>query len=219
MLLRLLALTLLTALPAAAEAICDPPRGTRLTVTGVASNDTLNMRSRAGASNPIVSRIGPNERGVTATGRTAWSRGQCTTTCQGAEGGLNDRGRSIAYGCKANGDIWYEVRRSNGVTGWASAAFLDLAGGGGGTSTPAKPVIETRVRFTCLNGGPMTVEIHQGGGQADVKIGGRTYRLQRQDIPSLRYAFQSRDGARLRGGRDLVEWRFPDGLRLNCIGG
>jgi hypothetical protein len=217
MLLRALALALSFALPAAAEAICDPPKGTRLTVSGVAANDTLNMRSGPGASNPIVSRIGPNERGVTATGRTAWSRGQCTNTCSGAEGGLNDRGRSIAYGCKANGDIWYEVRRSNGATGWASARFLDI-GSGGGTTAPAKPVIETRAPFTCLNGGPMTVEIHQGGGQADVKIGGQTYRLQRVES-GLRYSFQARDGARLRGGRDLVEWRFPDGPRLNCIGG
>jgi hypothetical protein len=217
MFLRALALSLAFALPAAAEAICDPPRGTRLTVTGVAANDTLNMRSKAGASNPIVSRIGPNERGVTATGRSAWSRGQCNTTCSGAEGGLNDRGRSIAYGCKANGDIWYEVRRANGATGWASARFLDIASGGG-TTAPAKPVIEKRASFTCLTGGPMTVEIHRGGGQADVKIGGKTYRVQRRDDPSLRYSFQSRDGARLRGGRDIVEWRWPNGDRVNCIG-
>jgi uncharacterized protein YraI len=215
MFLRALALSLAFALPAAAEAICDPPRGTRLTVTGVASNDTLNMRSGPGASNPTVSRIGPNERGVTATGRAAWSRGQCNTTCSGAEGGLNDRGRSIAYGCKANGDIWYEVRRSNGATGWASARFLDLAGGG--TTAPAKPVIETRATFTCLNGGQMRVEVHKGGGQSDVTIGGKTFRLQRRDEPTLRYSFQSRDGARLRGGRDIVEWRWPNGDRVNCI--
>jgi SH3-like domain-containing protein len=210
-----LVLTLLAALPAAAEAICDPPRGTRLTVTGVAANDTLNMRREPSASAQVVSQIAPNERGVTATGRTAWARGQCTTTCQGAEGGLNDRGRAIAFGCKADGNIWYEVRRSNGTTGWANARFLDLASGG--TTTPSRPVIETRVTFNCLTSGRMTVEIHRGGGQADVTISGKTYRLLRRENQSMRYSFQSSDGARLLGGRDLVEWRWPNGNRVNCI--
>jgi uncharacterized protein YgiM (DUF1202 family) len=215
MLLRALALTILTTLPAAAEAICDPPRGTRLTVTGVAANDTLNMRREPSASARIVSQIGPNERGVTATGRTAWARGQCTTTCQGAEGGLNDRGRAIAFGCKADGNIWYEVRRSNGATGWASARYLDLASGT--TTTPSRPVIERRVTFNCLSSGRMTVEIHQGGGQADVTIARKTYRLQLRENRSLRYSFQSRDGARLLGGRDIVEWRSPDGNQEICL--
>jgi hypothetical protein len=152
---------------------------------------------------------------VTATGRTAWARGQCTTTCQGAEGGLNDRGRAIAYGCKADGNIWYEVRRSNGTTGWANARFLDLASGG--TTTPSRPVIETRVTFNCLTSGRMTLEIHRGGGQADVTISGKTYRLQQRVNQSMRYSFQSGDGARLLGGRDLVEWRWPNGNRVNCI--
>jgi hypothetical protein len=216
MLLRALALTLLTALPAAAEAICDPPRGTRLTVTGVAANDSLNMRSAPGARNPVVSRIGPNERGVTATGRTAWMTSQCNTTCQGAEGGLNDRGRAIAFGCKADGNIWYEVRRSNGATGWSSARFLDLASGG--TPAPSRPVIETRATFACGTSGRLVLEIHQGGGKADVTIGGKTYRLARRETLGLRYSFQASDGARLRGGRDLVEWRFPNADRLNCLG-
>ena len=37
MFLRALALSLTLALPVAAEAICDPPSSTRLTVTGVAA--------------------------------------------------------------------------------------------------------------------------------------------------------------------------------------
>jgi hypothetical protein len=78
-------------------------------------------------------------------------------------------------------------------------------------------VIESRARFTCLAGGQMTVEIHQGGRQADVTIGGKTYRLQQRGNPALRYSFQSDDGARLRGGRDLVEWRWPNGDRANCV--
>jgi hypothetical protein len=219
MLLRVLALSLAFALPAHAEAICNPPRGTALTVVGVASNDSLNMRSGPSARDPIVSRIGPSERGVTATGRVSWAAGQCTNTCSGAEGGLNDRGRAIAFGCKADGNIWYEVRRSNGAVGWSSARFLDLARGTTPKpAPPAKPVIESRLTFTCGTSGRMTVEIHRGGREADVIIGRQTFRLQRRDNPVLRYFYQSSDGARLRGGNDLIEWRWPNGNRVNCIG-
>lgn len=213
-----LALCFSLSLPAGAEAICDPPKGTRLSVSGVAANDSLNMRSRPGASYPVVSRIAPDERGVTATGRTAWSRGQCSTTCSGAEGGLNDRGRAIAYGCKADGNIWYEVRRSNGATGWASARFLDLVSGPTTPPVPSRPVIETRANFTCGTRGRMAVAIHRGGGQADVTIGGQTYRLARRGNPALRYSFEAADGARLLGGRDIVEWRWPNGTRVTCLG-
>jgi hypothetical protein len=216
MLFRALFLSLLTALPAAAEAICDPPRGTRLTVTGVAANDTLNMRREPSASARVVAQIGPNERGVTATGRSAWSRGQCTTTCSGAEGGLNDRGRAIAFGCKAEGNIWYEVRRSNGTTGWSSARFLDIAGGGTPAPSPP-PVIESRASFNCLSSGRLTVEIQRGGSRADVTIGGRSYELQQRGNPGLRYSFESRQGARLLGAREFVEWRWPNGDRDVCI--
>ena len=124
--LRVIAVLLIAAMPALAEPICDPARGTEMRIVGVASNDTLNMRSGPSSSYPNVSQIRPGERGVKATGRTAWAKGQCTTTCSGAEGGLNDTGRSIAYNCKAKGQIWYEVRRENGATGWASGKYIEL---------------------------------------------------------------------------------------------
>jgi SH3-like domain-containing protein len=214
MFLRVLALTLAFALPAAAEAICDPPRGTALTVSGVAANDTLNMRREPNARADVVSRIAPNERGVTATGRAAWARGQCTTTCQGAEGGLNDTGRSIAFGCKARGDIWYEVRRSNGSTGWSNARYLDLASAP--PTTPSRPVVQSRLTFTCGRSGRMTVEIHRGGQTADVTIGRQTFRVERRDDLFINILFQSRDGARLRGNTSVIEWRWPNGERVIC---
>jgi SH3-like domain-containing protein len=214
MFFRALALCLTLAVPAEAEAICDPPRGTALSVTGVAANDTLNMRREPSASARIVSTIGPNERGVTATGRTAWARGQCTTTCSGAAGGLNDTGRSIAFGCKARGDIWYEVRRSNGTTGWSSARYLDLASAP--PTTPSRPVIETRLTYSCGRSDRMTVEIHKGGQLADVTIGRQTFRVERRADLFIPILFTSRDGARLRGTNSLIEWRWPNGNRVTC---
>lgn len=221
MLLRALALTFAFALPALAEPICDPAKGTGFIVVGVAANDTLNMRSGPASSYELVSRIKPGERGVTATGRVAWARGQCNTTCSGAEGGLNDTGRSIAYACKAKGQIWYEVRRSNGAVGWASGKFLDLADDGMVVEPPPppKPEVEARLKYSCGAAGALTVVIYKGGDKADVTIGGKTYAVTRREHLVLRYAYAAGDGARLRGGTTLVEWRWPGGNKVNCAAG
>lgn len=218
MILRALVLLLLSALPASAEAICDPAKGTALTVVGVAADDTLNMRSGPATSYALVSRIRPGERGVTSTGRASRARGQCETTCQGAEGGLNDKGRSIAYGCKANGRIWYEVRRANGDVGWASAKFLDLAGAAVIPVAPIAPApdIETRLRYSCASNQRLTLVIYRGGDKANVMIGGETYFVLRQAHLVLPYSFAAGDGARLRGGAGMAEWRWPDGRKTQC---
>lgn len=220
MILRAFTILLLSALPAAAQAICDPAKGTPLAVTGVAANDTLNLRAGPSASQALVSRIKPDEGGVTSTGRAAISKGQCLTTCSGEEGGLNDTGRSIAYSCKATGKIWYEVRRSNGAVGWASAKFLE--------STddmviiqpqkPPGPVVEERQTYGCGKAGPMTLEIYKGRATADVTIGGVAHLVVRQAAPLMRYAYGAGDGARLRGGKNLIEWRWPDGRKVACTG-
>jgi len=216
--LRALGLFLLSALPASAEAICDPVKGTPLAVTGVAANDTLNMRSGPAASYALVSRIRPGERGVTSTGRASRAKGQCETTCSGAEGGLNDTGRSIAYGCKANGRIWYEVRRANGDVGWASAKFLELAGEGAVPVVPIAPApdVETRLRYACSSNQRLTLVIYRGGDKANVMIGGETYLVLRREHLVLPYSFAAGDGARLRGGASMAEWRWPDGRSTHC---
>lgn len=221
MLFRAVVLFCLTALPAIAEPICKPAKGTALAVVGVAADDTLNMRAAPSASAALLARIAPGERGVTATGRVAWFKGQCYNTCSGAEGGLNDTGRSFAYGCKAKGQIWYEVRRRNGDTGWASAKFLDLVGGGVivDPPRPPKPEVEARLKYTCGSVGPLTVVIYKGGKTADVTIGGKTYPVARKDHILLRFSYAGDDGARLRGGTELIEWRWPGGNKVTCTGG
>lgn len=221
MLLRALAVLCLSALPALAEPICDPARGAGLSVVGVASNDTLNMRAAPSASAALVARIRPGESGVTATGRVAWSKGQCYTTCSGAEGALNDTGRSIAYGCKAGGKIWYEVRRKSGEVGWASAKFLDLAGDAVIVEPPPppKPEVEVVLNYSCGSAGAMKVAIYKGGKTADVNIGGKTYMVIRKDHLVLRFSYAAGDGARLRGGTELIEWRWPGGNKVTCTGG
>lgn len=216
MFLRAAVLLLLSALPVHAEAICDPVKGTRFSVVGVAADDTLNMRSGPAASHALVARIRPGESGVTSTGIASRRKGQCETTCQGAEGGLNDTGRSIAYACKARGDIWYEVRRANGDVGWASAKYLDLAGVAVPPIAPV-PEVEARLGYTCGADRRLSLVIYRGGEKADVTIGGKTYLVLRRDHLVVPYSFAAGDGARLRGGPSLVEWRWPGGRKANCV--
>ncbi len=187
----------------------------------VAANDTLNIRKGPSAGYALVSTFKPGERGVTSTGRVAWAKGQCTTTCSGAEGGLSDVGRYIAYGCKAKGQIWYEVRRANGAVGWASGKFLDLADDGMVIEPPPppKPEIVTQRTYSCGLIGPLVLSIYSGNVSATVKIGGTSFHVVRQEHLVLRYAYGAGDGARLRGGPNLVEWRWPNGKKVNCTAG
>ena len=218
MLSRGLTLFLVMAFPALADDICDPAKGTGLRVAGVAANDTLNVRSSPTASAKLVARIAPGEAGVSATGRAAWAKGQCTTTCSGAEGGLNDIGRSIAYGCKAKGQIWYEVRTAKGAIGWASAKYLEPGKMVAVPPIAEVPTVEKRLRYSCSPGGAMTVQIYRGGQSADVIIGGRPHLVLRKAHALLPYSFAAGDGARLRGTSDLAEWRWPNGQKTNCFG-
>lgn len=219
----ILALALAFALPATAEPICNPAKGTALTVVGVAANDTLNMRSGPAASYDLIARLKPAEKGVKATGRAAWAKGQCNTTCSGEEGGLNDTGRSIAYGCKARGQIWYEVTKSNGAKGWASARYLDLAGGDDGMviSPPVAPLPEvaTQLTYRCGAAGKLVFSIRKGGKDARVTVGNKSYAVQRRDHLILRYSFAAANGARLRGDARLIEWRWPGGNKVTCSAG
>lgn len=229
MILRALAFLIAAALPAPAEPICDPAQGTGMTVVGVAANDTLNIRKGPASSYALISRIKPGEAGVTATGRVAWAKGQCTTTCSGAEGGLNDIGRSIAFACKSKGQIWYEVKRSTGAVGWASGKFLDLNGTVDDgmvilptptvppkPTKPTKPTFEAQLTYACGAAGPLILSIYKGGQQAEVKISGTSYLVLRSDHLLLRYSYGAGDGARLRGGGNLVEWRWPSGNKVTC---
>jgi hypothetical protein len=80
------------------------------------------------------------------------------------------------------------------------------------------PDVQERLRFACGSSGRLTLEIYRGGRQADVTIGGQTFLVLQRPNPLFPYSFQAGDGSRLRGTANLVEWRWPDGRRVNCIG-
>ncbi|TXH96833.1 MAG: hypothetical protein E6Q73_13115 [Pseudorhodobacter sp.] len=158
---------LLSPVASHADDICDPAKGTALRVVGVAANDTLNVRTGPTSSNALVARLAPGQV-VTSTGRAAQAKGQCYTTCSGAEGGLNDTGRSIAYGCKAKGQIWYELRSAKGEVGWASGRYLEVGGNAVKPPVievlpPRPPTFEKRFSYLC-GASRLDVSIYPGGG-------------------------------------------------------
>lgn len=75
--------------------------GDILAVVGVAHDDKLNIREGPGTDQALLTRVGPLEDDLTATGRA----------------------RSLSR------SIWYEVSTSDGITGWANTSFLAFMGG------------------------------------------------------------------------------------------
>jgi len=75
--------------------------GDVLGVVGVAHDDKLNIREAPGTDQALLTRVGPVEDDLTATGRA----------------------RSLPR------SIWYEVATVDGITGWANSSFLAFVGG------------------------------------------------------------------------------------------
>lgn len=211
---------LLSPVASHADDICDPAKGTALRVVGVAANDTLNVRTGPTSSNALVARLAPGQV-VTSTGRAAQAKGQCYTTCSGAEVGLNDTGRSIAYGCKAKGQIWYELRSAKGEVGWASGRYLEVSGNAVKPPVievlpPRPPTFEKRFSYLC-SASRLDVSIYPGGAMADVTIRGVSHLVIRAPHVLYPWSYAAGDGARLRANSELAEWRWPDGTKVICL--
>ncbi len=74
--------------------------GDVLAVMGVAHDDKLNIREGPGTDQALLTRVGPLEDNLTATGRA----------------------RTLSQ------SIWYEVSTDDGITGWANSSFLGFMG-------------------------------------------------------------------------------------------
>jgi hypothetical protein len=74
--------------------------GDVLAVMGVAHDDKLNIREAPGTDQALLTRVGPLEDRLTATGRA----------------------RALSR------SIWYEVSTDDGITGWANSSFLGFVG-------------------------------------------------------------------------------------------
>lgn len=75
--------------------------GDQLAVMGVASDDKLNLREGPGTDQALLTRLGPLEDDLVATGRA----------------------RALSR------SIWYEVSTDDGVTGWVNSSFVGFMGG------------------------------------------------------------------------------------------
>lgn len=105
---------------------CAPPTNSLMRVVDVATNDTLNVRAGIGTDFAIIDTLPPNSETARFTGTHTSRTSSCAQLCNQSPFG------SIAYEqfyntCVASGRIWYQLRTSTGVTGWASARYLQVA--------------------------------------------------------------------------------------------
>lgn len=104
---------------------CVPPEGSLLRVVNVALDDTLNVRQGVGTDFAVLDTLKPGSVSTRFTGVYSIRNATCAQLCDQSPYG------SKAYDefyqtCLAPGRIWYQVGTAGGVTGWASAKFLEV---------------------------------------------------------------------------------------------
>lgn len=221
---RLLAAALalgLATLPARADDVCDPVKGRGMAVTGVAANDTLNMRKSPSASAEIDERLKPGAKGLTSTGRSRQTTDACALACVAVGLGADKAALAVAKDCKARGRIWYEVRSAAGRTGWVSGRFI-LPGAAVAVppiSTLPAPAEEPLYRYTCQNGERINVTLRAGTQDAEVvtKDGRFLYLGRKAGGPAINYASPAFGGMALRGTAARVVWQAPGKSETTCV--
>lgn len=203
-----LSLTLLTPLSAHADAVCKPAKGALLAVTGVAANDTLALRDKAGSAGKLVARIRPNARGIKAMGRSSFRTDACAVACLAVAAGANKTALAVAKSCKAKGLIWYEVTSPRGARGWASGHFLVPDN----VAVPLPlPVEDPFYRYTCQNGDRINVTLRAATKDAEVvnKAGRFLYLGKKSGIQAINYVSPAFGGMALHGNERRVTWQAP----------
>jgi hypothetical protein len=213
-LLTVMALCLTIVAPAAAQSICEPGAGRAMTVTGVASNDRLNLRAGAGTRFDVVASVRNGTR-LTATGRVRFTEDRCAVSCSRLLSGVPGLERALNTDCLMRGRIWYELRESRTVTGWAAAQFLRA----GAAAPPPAGGADVTIRYICRSGERLTVALRNGGREARVTLGsGLRLRLdRRRDTQDFDHFSTEFGGISLRGPRDGVNWIGPGTEKTLCV--
>jgi SH3-like domain-containing protein len=138
-----------------AKAICSPARGTVFAVTGVAKNDTLNMRAGPTTEDRVVARLKSTDRNVRFDGEIAYASKGCRNACTALQAGIKAAAALVPGECTTRSTLWYKVRDANGTRGWAAARFLKPAAAVPVPKPePAPPAVsEDSYNFRCDSGG------------------------------------------------------------------
>lgn len=203
-----LAVASLVPLSAQADEVCKPARGALLAVSGVAANDTLNLRDKPGSEGKLIARIRPTAKGIKASGRSNYRSDACAVACLAVAAGANKTALAVAKSCKAKGLIWYEVTSPRGAKGWASGRFLVSDN----VAVPLPmPVDDPFYRYTCQNGDRINVTLRAATKDAEVvnKAGRFLYLGKKSGIQAINYASPAFGGMTLNGNERRVTWQAP----------
>ncbi len=218
----LVVLLSLLAAPAVADPVCKPAATQWYTVTGVAPNDTLNLREGPGTKYKVVARLKAGQVGLRADGRVGFSNKECENACRMSNLGIGHMEGFIRKVCLPGGSIWYRVVTTDKKQGWASARFLTLADGPPVVKPPigTLPGKETTYRFTCDGGQRLRLTIRPAQGDARLvdKAGTITY-LSPREKPKARIDYYSRihqSKMAIRGDAEAVEYSDFRGNRVRC---
>jgi hypothetical protein len=218
-------MAVLAALPAAAQTICEPGRGTPLVVSGLAAEESARVQAEPDVGSPTLTRLRERARGVTATGRVRFTDDACAAACAARR---FDREVALRVNseCRQRSKIWFEVTLADGTRGWMLSRFLGFegvsiippeppgAGGGGGGDRPP----QGKFRFACRNGERLAVTIRRRPDEAEVvlRAGDVLYLARRSGGPPINYASPRFGGMALSGTVDRVEWKGPGQRATVC---
>lgn len=214
---------LFAALPASADqSICRPAASQWYAATGLASNDTLNLRESASGSARIVARVKPGGAPVQGDGRIAFSNKDCEKACRMANFGVQQMAKYVRSVCLPGNSVWYGVSTKDRKRGWANARFLTVAAppSPDKPNKPNKPGKEVAYSFTCDSGQRLRLIVvpAEDGARLIDKSGQISY-LTERDKPKARIDYYNR-GTRskqeIRGNADKVAYVDPKGKKTTC---
>lgn len=212
---------------AAAQAgnVCSPDRGEPLRLAGVSGGDRVSVRAGPGQEFRRLGELFPGQRDIRATGRARATTRRCAEACADLDDGFGGGGLAAAIDreCRREGRIWYEVRTSRGLTGWASARWLVLPVAEPPPPRPPRPPAEPDdgvLRFRCSDGDRLALTVTSSGDRGVMTdADGRVWEFERraESIVNIDLLARVPGGAALLSGTPKsVRWKPPGRDAVLC---
>jgi hypothetical protein len=200
------------------RAICSPASNATFAVTGVARNDSLNLRAGPSSSDRVVGQLAHNARNIRHDGQVSHATSGCRNACLAAQVGIAAAELLVRSECLGRSNLWYRVRDGSGTRGWVAARFLTTTTAA--PPPPAPPVARDSYAFRCDGGGRITLTVRERAGEATfVDHLGQEWRLIRERGMPTALSFRGMDNNRemfVRGDRRQVRFSNARGHVNTC---
>lgn len=208
---------------AVAQEWCRPAAGSYWSVTGVALNDVLNLRTGPGPGNPVVTRIPPRATGLKFDGGIETATVGCRNACAAVLLGAKAARPMVDYECIVKSGLWYRMRAPDGSRGWAVAKYLKMGGSAPAPLPPVQPPVqEGRFNFLCPGLGNLLLVTRAATNDAVLYApGGASFVLVRERGAAQELAYRGRDNnpeMYVRGSPREVIYADTRGRATRCGG-